>query len=52
METVLTFQKTFQKVSYKMETQKIINLLNDLSNGESKFATAKMVCYRQSYSRR
>ena len=51
-KTVLTFQKTFQKVSYKMEAQKIINLLNDLSNGESKFATAKMVCYRQSYSKR
>ena len=29
-----------------METQKIINLLNDSSNEESKFAT-KMVCYRQ-----
>ena len=35
-----------------METQKIINLLNDLSNGESKFGTAKMVWYRQSYSKR
>ena len=30
-----------------METQKIINLLNDSSNEESKFAI-KMVCYRQS----
>ena len=28
-------------VSYKMETQKIINLLNDSSNEESKFATKK-----------
>ena len=26
-------------VSYKMETQKITNLLNDSSNEESKFAT-------------
>ena len=29
-----------------METQKIINLLNDSSNEESKFAK-KMVCYKQ-----
>ena len=29
-----------------METQKIINLLNDLSNEESKFA-AKMVFHKQ-----
>ena len=28
-------------VSYKMETQEIIKLLNDSSNGESKFATKK-----------
>ena len=28
--------------------QKIKNLLNDLSNEESKFATKKKVCYRQS----
>ena len=28
-------------VSYKMETQKIINLLNDSSNEESTFATKK-----------
>ena len=28
-------------VSYKMETQKIINLLNDSSNEESKFAAKK-----------
>ena len=28
-------------VSYKMETQKIINLLNDSSNEEPKFATKK-----------
>ena len=27
------------KVPYKMETQKVINLLNDSSNEESKFAT-------------
>ena len=27
------------KVPYKMETQKVINLLNDSSNDESKFAT-------------
>ena len=27
------------KISCKMETQKIINLLNDSSNEESKFAT-------------
>ena len=31
----------FYRVSYKMEIQKIINLLNDSSNGESKFATKK-----------
>ena len=35
-----------------MEAQKIINLLNDSSNEESKFATKKMVCYRQSNSKR
>ena len=34
-----------------METQKILNLLNDSSNEESKFATI-MVCYRQSKSKR
>ena len=34
-----------------METQKIINLLNDSSNEEYKFATKKMVCYRQSNSK-
>ena len=34
-----------------METQKIINLLNDSSNEESKFAT-KNVCCRQSNSKR
>ena len=28
-------------VSYKIETQKIINLLNDLSNEETKFATKR-----------
>ena len=31
-----------------MGTQKITNLLNDSSNEESKFATKKIVCYRQS----
>ena len=30
-----------------METQKIINLLNDSSNEESIFATKKMACHRQ-----
>ena len=34
-----------------METQKIMNLLNDSSNEEFKFAT-KMVRYRQSNSKR
>ena len=29
------------RVSHKMETQKIINLLNDSTNEESKFATKK-----------
>ena len=33
-----------------METQKIINLLNDSSNEESQFAT-KMLCHRQSNSK-
>ena len=42
----LNFHKTLW-VSYKMETQKIINLLNE----ESKYAT-KMVCYKQSNSKR
>ena len=28
-----------------METQKILNLLNDSSNEESKFTTKKVVCY-------
>ena len=35
----------------QMETQKIINLLIDSSNEESKFAT-KVVCYIQSNSKR
>ena len=30
---------TILYVSYKMETQKIINLLSDSRNGESKFST-------------
>ena len=34
-----------------METQKVINLLNDSRNKESKSAT-KMICYRQSNSKR
>ena len=37
---LLNFHKILW-VSCKMETQKIINLLNDLSNEESKFATKK-----------
>ena len=37
---LLNFHKILS-VSYKMETQKIINLLNDSSNEESKFATKK-----------
>ena len=37
-EQRLNFYKTLW-VSYKMETQKIINLLNNSSNEESKFAT-------------
>ena len=37
---LLNFYKIL-RVSYKMETQKIINLLNDSSNEESKFATKK-----------
>ena len=36
-----TFEFLQNSVSYKMETQKIINLLNDSSNEESKFATKK-----------
>ena len=36
----LNFQKILWE-SYKIETQKIINLLNDSSNEESKFATKK-----------
>ena len=35
-----------------METQKIINLLNDSSNEKSRFATKKVVCYRQLNSKR
>ena len=30
-----------------METQKIVNLLNNIDNENSKFATKKMVCYWQ-----
>ena len=33
------FNFSQNSVSYKMETQKIINLLNDSSHEESKFAT-------------
>ena len=35
-----SFHKSL-RVSQKMETQKIINLLNDSSNDESKYATKK-----------
>ena len=35
-----------------METQKIINLLRDSSYEKSKFATKKMVCSRQSKTKR
>ena len=38
-ETTFEFSQNF--VLYKMETQKIINLLNNSSNEESKFATKK-----------
>ena len=37
---LLNFRKIL-RVSYKMETQKITNLLNDSNNEESKFATKK-----------
>ena len=37
---LLNFPKIL-RVSYKIETQKIINLLNDSSNEETKFATKK-----------
>ena len=37
---LLNFHKDLQ-ASYKMETQKVIHLLNDSSNVESKFATKK-----------
>ena len=36
----MNFQKIL-RVSYRIETQKIINLLNDSSSEESKFATKK-----------
>ena len=35
-----------------METQKIINLLNDSSNEESKFATKNKGIYRQSNTKK
>ena len=38
---------TFSQVSYKIQTQKTVNLLNDLGNEEPKFAT-KSVCQRLS----
>ena len=37
---LLNFHKILW-VSYKIETQKIINLLNDLSNEDTQFATKK-----------
>ena len=37
-ETTFNFLQNSVSI-YKMETQKIINLLNDSSNGEYKFAT-------------
>ena len=36
-----TFEFRQNSVSYKMETRKIINLLNDSSNEESQFATKR-----------
>ena len=39
-------------LSYKMETQKIIDFLNDLTNKEPEFATKKKVYYRYSNSKR
>ena len=44
-ETTLEFLQN--SVSYKMETQKIMNLLNDSSNEESKFATKKWTVKQQ-----
>ena len=43
---LLNFHKIL-RLSYKMETRKIINFLNDSSNEECKFTTKKW-CYRQS----
>ena len=42
-----TFEFLQNSVSYKMETQKIMNLLNDSSNEESKFATKKWTVKQQ-----
>ena len=39
-------------ISDKMETQKIINLLNDSSNEEPTFATKKVVRHRQLNNKR
>ena len=41
-ETTFNFSQIL-RVSYKMETEKIINLLNHSSNQEPKFSTKKMV---------
>ena len=35
-----------------MDAQKIINSLNDSGKEESKLATTKMLCYRQSNSKK
>ena len=35
-----------------MEAKKIMNLLNDSRNEESKLTTKKIVCYRHSNSKR
>ena len=42
-ETTFNFSQNF--VTIIMETQKIVNLLNDIDNENSKFATKKMVYY-------
>ena len=49
---LLIFHKTLQ-ASYEMETQKIITLLNNSRNEESKFATKNgMSCNRQLNAKR
>ena len=44
-ETTFNFSQNFFAIIKIMETRKIVNLLNNFDNENSKFATRKRLCY-------